>query len=79
MQDPFYTKEKRKKSSGLLAADAWLDSSLYESGQSMGRFWTRFQDVMSVFHVAGFKRLVVEILSDGLSFFAIGCAGFAGL
>ena len=73
MQDPFYTKEKRKKSSGLLAADAWLDSSLYESGQSMGRFWTRFQDVMSVFHVAGFKRLVVEILSDGFSFLAIGC------
>ena len=73
MQDPFYTKEKRKKSSGLLAADAWLDSSLYESGQSMGRFWTRFQDVMSVFHVAGFKRLLVEILSDGFSFLAIGC------
>ncbi|WP_232846709.1 transglycosylase domain-containing protein [Devosia beringensis] len=73
MQDPFYTKEKRKKSSGLLAADAWLDSSLYESGQSMGRGWTRFQDVMSVFHVAGFKRLVVEILSDGFSFLAIGC------
>jgi penicillin-binding protein 1A len=73
VQDPFYTKEKRKKSSGLLAADAWLDSSLYESGQSMGRFWTRFQDVMSVFHVAGFKRLLVEILSDGFSFLAIGC------
>ena len=73
MQDPFYTKEKRKKSSGLLAADAWLDSSLYESGQSMGRGWTRFQDIMSVFHVAGFKRLVVEILSDGFSFLAIGC------
>ena len=73
MQDPFYTKEKRKKSSGLLAADAWLDSSIYESGQSMGRGWTRFQDVMSVFHVAGFKRLVVEILSDGFSFLAIGC------
>jgi len=73
VQDPFYTKEKRKKSSGLLAADAWLDSSIYESGQSMGRGWTRFQDVMSVFHVAGFKRLVVEILSDGFSFLAIGC------
>ena len=73
MQDPFYTKEKRKKTSGMLAADAWLDSSLYESGQSMGRGWTRFQDIMSVFHVSGFRRLVVEILSDGLSFFAIGC------
>ncbi|MGV8832897.1 MAG: transglycosylase domain-containing protein [Devosia sp.] len=73
MQDPFYTKEKRKKSSSMLAADAWLDSSIYESGQSMARGWTRFQDFMSIFHVSGFKRLVVEILSDGLSFFAIGC------
>jgi penicillin-binding protein 1A len=73
VQDPFYTKEKRKKSSSMLAADAWLDSSIYESGQSMARGWTRFQDFMSIFHVSGFKRLVVEILSDGLSFFAIGC------
>lgn len=73
MQDPFFTKEKRKKSSGMLAADAWLDSSLYDSGQSLGRGWTRFQDFMSIFHVSGFKRLVVEIVSDGLSFLAIGC------
>ena len=73
MQDPFFTKEKRKKSSGMLAADAWLDSSLYDSGQSLGRGWTRFQDFMSIFHVSGFKRLMVEIVSDGLSFLAIGC------
>jgi len=73
VQDPFYTKEKRKKRSGMLAADAWLDSSLYESGQSLSRGWTRFQDFMSIFHVSGIKRLFVEILSDGLSFFAIGC------
>nr|WP_249327828.1 PBP1A family penicillin-binding protein [Devosia litorisediminis] len=57
----------------MLAADAWLDSSLYEFGQSLGRGWTRFQDFMSIFHVSGFKRLFVEIVSDGLSFFAIGC------
>ncbi len=73
MQDPFYTKEKRKKSSGMLAADAWLDSSLFEFWQSAGRGWTRFQDIMSVFRVSGFRRFFVEILSDGLSFFSIGC------
>lgn len=73
MQDPFYTKEKRKKSSGMLAADAWLDSSLYEFWQSLGRFYTRFQDFMSIFHVAGIKRGIVEVLSDGFSFLAIGC------
>ena len=73
VQDPFYTKEKRKKSGGMLAADAWLDSSLYEFWQALGRGYTRFQDFMSIFHVAGIKRFFVEVLSDGFSFFAIGC------
>ncbi len=73
MQDPFYTKEKRKKTSGMLAADAWLDSSLYEFGQSFSRGWTKWQDIMSIFHVAGIKRFFVEVLSDGFSFLAIGC------
>ncbi len=73
MQDPFYTKEKRKRSSSMLAADAWLDSSLYEFWQALGRGYTRFQDFMSIFHVAGIKRFFVEIVSDGFSFLAIGC------
>jgi len=72
VQDPFYTKEKRRKKSSMLAADAWLDSSLYEAAQSAGRGWTRFQDFMSNFRVSGIKRFIVEILSDGLSFGAIG-------
>ena len=72
MQDPFYTKEKRVKKSGMLAADAWLDSSLYDLGQSAGRGWTRFQDFMSVFRVRGITRLFVELVSDGFSFGAIG-------
>ncbi len=73
VQDPFYTKQKRKKGSSLLAADAWLDSSLYDSAQRMGRSWMRLQDAFSIFRVSGLKRLFVEILSDGFSFFAIGC------
>ena len=72
MADPFYTKEKRKRSSSMLAADAWLDSSLYEFWRALGRGYTRFQDFMSIFHVAGIRRFFVEILSDGFSFFAIG-------
>jgi penicillin-binding protein 1A len=73
VQDPFYTKEKRKKTSSMLAADAWLDSSLYDFFQALGRGWTKFQDFMSIFRVTGIKRLFVEIVSDGFSFFAIGC------
>lgn len=72
MQDPFYNKQKRKTSAPFLAADAWIDSSLYEFFQSIGQGYTKFQDIMSVFHVYGIKRFFVEIISDGLSFLAIG-------
>ena len=73
MQDPFYTKEKkRKQKAGMLAADAWLDSSLYEFWQTLGRGYTRYQDFMSRFHVSGIRRFFVEILSDAFSFGAIG-------
>nr|WP_246349426.1 PBP1A family penicillin-binding protein [Devosia subaequoris] len=55
-----------------MAADAWLDSSLYEFWQTLGRGYTRYQDFMSRFHVSGIKRFFVEILSDAFSFGAIG-------
>jgi len=72
VQDPFYHKEKRKKKTRMLDADAWLDSFLYEFWQSLGRGYTRVQDFFSIFHVSGFRRFFVEIFSDGLSFLAIG-------
>lgn len=56
----------------MLAADAWLDSFMYEFWQSFGRGYTRLQDFMAIFHVTGFKRFFVEIFSDALSFTAIG-------
>ncbi len=60
------------KKNYLLSADAWLDSSLYNFFQSLARKYTRFEDLMSFFHVSGFRRFIVELLSDGLSFGAIG-------
>ena len=73
MQDPFYTKEKKRRPKGsMLAADAWLDSSLYEFWQALGRGYTRYQDFMSRFHVSGIRRFFVEILSDAFTFGAIG-------
>ncbi len=73
MQDPFYHKEKRRKKTRMLAADAWLDSAMFDFWQSLGRGYTNVEDFFSRFRVSGFKRFFVEILSDGLSFFAIGC------
>jgi len=72
VQDPFYHKEKRRKKSGMLAADAWLDSAIYDFWQTVGRGYTAVEDFFSRFRISGFKRFFVEILSDGLTFGAIG-------
>ncbi|GHA29436.1 penicillin-binding protein [Devosia pacifica] len=79
MQDPFYHKEKRHKTSGMLAADAWLDSSLYEFWRSLGRGYAKVQDAFSFFRVSGIKRFFVEIFSDALTFGAIGAVMMLGL
>jgi penicillin-binding protein 1A len=72
LQDPFYHKEKRRKKTRMLAADAWLDSTLYDFWQALGRGYSRLEDFFTRFRVSGFKRLFVELLSDGLTFGAIG-------
>lgn len=72
MVDPFYQKKKGRKTSKFIRLDSWLDSSLYETFQSFGHSYQRFGDFMSLFRVTGFRRLVVELVSDGLTFFALG-------
>jgi penicillin-binding protein 1A len=72
VKDPFYRKERRQKKAPLLDADAWLDSAMFEFWRTLGRGYTRFQDIMSVFHVSGGRRVLVELFSDGLSLGAIG-------
>ncbi|WP_127145629.1 transglycosylase domain-containing protein [Pelagibacterium montanilacus] len=73
MQDPFYTKQRRKKSNNrLLEADAWLDSALFDGAKSAGRFYGRLQDFFAMFTVRGIARLFVEAASDAMSFAAIG-------
>lgn len=72
MQDPFYHKEKRRKKTRMLAADAWLDSAMYDFWQSVGRVYTGVEDFFSRFRISGVTRFFVEIVSDGLSFIAIG-------
>src|SRR5688572_27873835 len=72
LQDPFYHRQKRPKKTRMLDADAWLDSSMYEFWQSLGRGYTRVQDFFARFQVRGIKRFFVEIFSDALSFTAIG-------
>jgi penicillin-binding protein 1A len=79
VQDPFYHKEKRRKKTRMLAADAWLDSALYDFWQSAGRGYTRVEDFFSRFRISGIKRLFVELISDAMSFGAIGLVLVTGL
>ena len=72
MQDPFYHKEKRRKTQRMLDADAWLDSAIYEFFRSLGRGYRHIEDFFANFRVRGLRRFFVEILSDGASFLAIG-------
>ncbi len=79
MQDPFYSKEKRRKKSDLLAADAWLDSTLFEVVHAIGRTYRRIEDFFGRFRTRGPWRAAIELLSDGLSFGAIGAVLVTGL
>ena len=72
MQDPFYHKEKRRKKARMLDADAWLDSAMYEFWNSVGRGYRRIEDFFHAFRLRGFRRLIVELLSDAATFGAIG-------
>jgi len=72
VQDPFYHKEKRRRKAGMLAADAWLDSAIFDFWQSLGRWYNGVEDFFSRFRVYGLRRALVEIVSDGFSFAAIG-------
>ena len=56
----------------FLAVDAWIDSSLYNSGRSAEEAYEAFAMMMDRFHVSGLKRLGVEFACEA---FTISIAG----
>ncbi|HEY0439330.1 MAG TPA: PBP1A family penicillin-binding protein, partial [Xanthobacteraceae bacterium] len=56
----------------LLDFDAWLDSSVFQSGRVLREGFERFAAFMDRFHVAGFKRVMVEAVSEGATLGAGG-------
>ena len=73
MPNPF----KRKKARGpiasrLLALDAWIDSSVWNAGFGLSEFWESLTIFFRRFRVNGFRRLLVELFSEG---FTMGAAG----
>ncbi len=47
--------------------DAWLNSSIYDSGESARRAYEDFSTFMDRFHVGGFRKALVELACEGLT------------
>jgi penicillin-binding protein 1A len=63
-----WTRWKRR----FLAADSFIDDTLFRTGEALRDGWERFSLFMDRFHVSGVRRLAVEGLSEGAT---LGAAG----
>ncbi|WP_375454273.1 transglycosylase domain-containing protein, partial [uncultured Methylobacterium sp.] len=50
-----------------LAFDAWVNASLYDGGVSGGEAYGRFQERMRAFSVRGWKRVALDLASEGVT------------
>jgi penicillin-binding protein 1A len=48
----------------FLSLDSWVDSSLFRSGRGLRESYERFSTFMDRFHVAGWRRLLSETVSE---------------
>ncbi|MER9182719.1 penicillin-binding protein 1A [Mesorhizobium sp. M0159] len=60
----------------LLAVDAWIDSSVYEIGFRARQFWEAATIFSRRFRVGGWRRGLIELLSEG---FTLGAGGIVVL
>ncbi|MDX8531196.1 penicillin-binding protein 1A [Mesorhizobium sp. VK25A] len=77
MESPSKPRKRRGRiASAALAVDAWLDSSLYEIGFKAREFWEAATIFFRRFRVHGWRRAIIEVLSEG---FTMGAGGFVVL
>ncbi|GJD41554.1 transglycosylase domain-containing protein [Methylobacterium bullatum] len=50
-----------------LGFDAWVNASLYDSGRSTAETYERFEQRMQVFSVRGWKRVALDLTSEGVT------------
>lgn len=73
MVNPMEPRKRRGKIAAfLLSIDAWLDSSLYEVRFKAAEFWESATIFFRRFRVKGWRRGIIELLSEG---FTMGAAG----
>jgi penicillin-binding protein 1A len=71
---PIAIRLQKKLAKRLLAIDAYVDSSLYESGQQARAAYATVAAWMDRLHVTGWRRLFVELICEGSN---LGVAGGA--
>lgn len=73
MESPVEPRKKRGRlAAGLLAIDAWLDSTLYELRFKTAEFWENATIFFRRFRVKGWRRGIIEVLSEGFTMAAGG-------
>ncbi|MEJ6781365.1 transglycosylase domain-containing protein [Aminobacter sp. Piv2-1] len=73
MESPLEPRKRRGRlAAGLLAIDAWLDSSLYELRFRAQQFWENATVFFRRFRVKGWRRGIIELLSEA---FTLGAGG----
>jgi len=79
VQDPFDSAEQGKAKNRLLAIDSWIDSSMYELFAQSGDRWEAITIFFRRFKFTGFKKLVFELLDEGVTLSLGGAVLLLGL
>jgi len=72
LRDPLQNRKHKRTGAKLLEIDSWIDSSLFFIGRAIHNAYQAYSTWMTRFHVGGFKRVFVELSSDGLTFGVVG-------
>ncbi|MGV1758254.1 transglycosylase domain-containing protein [Rhizobium sp. A22-96] len=71
-QDSGAEKPRRRKRYFFLRIDSWIDSTLWNAGFRLAETWEEITIFFRRFRVRGWKRIVFELLGEGLT---LGAAG----
>ena len=74
MENPFEQRKAKKgpRATRLLEIDAWINSTLYEGGFKLGEIWENLTIFFRRFRVTGWRRAIIELLSEGATLGAGG-------
>ncbi len=75
MQNDDDNKPRRRRgprATRALAVDAWIDSTLYDAGFKLREWWEAVTIFFRRFRVAGWRRGLVELLSEGFTLGTVG-------